>query len=257
MPDSQMEHGPKPDHRVGRLAGQTRRVAVLSDATREAMWNLFAEHYADVTRERFMADLARKDRVILLIDRRNGALQGFSTVATYVTRVQGRAVAVFFSGDTILRPAYWGQPALQLAWLRNATALKIRHPLLPTYWFLISKGYKTYLLLTRNFPDHFPRHDRTTPLFEEAVINTLARERFGDAWLPNLGVLRFTTPMGRLRETVAPISEKLLQVPDIRFFQERNPGHAQGDELCCIGRFNLKMAWFYLKKRLRRRWKGR
>jgi hypothetical protein len=37
-----------------------------------------------------------------------------------------------------------------------------------------------------------------------------------------------------LRSGVAEITEQRLRDPHVRFFAERNPGHASGDELCCI-----------------------
>ena len=37
-----------------------------------------------------------------------------------------------------------------------------------------------------------------------------------------------------LRDDIAPITAERLTDPHVRFFVERNSGHAQGDELCCL-----------------------
>jgi len=44
---------------------------------------------------------------------------------------------------------------------------------------------------------------------------------------------------GRLRDDVAPVDAFVLDDADVRFFAKKNPGHAQGDELCCLGKINL------------------
>jgi hypothetical protein len=236
----------------GRLRARTVAVSAIDAAAREAMWRVFERTYADVDRARFEDDLAAKQHAILLHDERDGSLQGFSTLQVYRRELDGRRFVVVYSGDTVIAPGYWGQRALQVAFVRFVITRKLLHPLLPVYWFLISKGYKTYLLLSRNFPEHWPRRDRPTPPWPAAVLALVAREKFGDAFVAERGILQFDTPMGRLRAGVAPIGAPLLEDPDVRFFAERNPGHARGDELCCLGRVSLRQGIFFTTRLLRR-----
>ncbi len=245
-----MTTDPRPT--LGRLRARTVPVRALTPHVQDALWALFARYYADVDRPTFQRDLAAKDHVILLEDPAAG-LAGFSTLQVYDRAVHGRRVVCVFSGDTVIDRAYWGQTALQRAFLAYTMRVKAAHPLTPVYWFLITKGYKTYLLLTRNFPEHWPRHDRPTPAWQAAVMDALARERFGDAWRPDLGLLRFSSPAGRLRDDVAPIDPALLAAPDVAYFAQRNPGHAHGDELVCLGHIGLDLASSYLAKLARRR----
>ncbi|MBX3249978.1 MAG: hypothetical protein KF901_22565 [Myxococcales bacterium] len=241
-----------------RLRGRVVPITALSSADRDAMWRVFRAYYADVTREAFEADLDEKDHVIVLRDSGDASLQGFSTLKVYDQKVEGRRVVAVFSGDTIVDEAYWGQSALHWTFLGFLARLKRRAPLTPVYWFLISKGYKTYLLLTRNFPEHWPRHDRPTSPFAKALLDVLATERYGDAYDPVRGVLSFPEPHGRLRQHVAPLAEDLLAQPDVRFFARANPRHAEGDELCCLGKvdlaFVLRGARRVLMRPLRRLW---
>ena len=235
-----------------RLIASVRPAASLDDAVVDEMWTLFDRYYADVARPDFVRDLREKDDVILLIDRNLGTLAGFSTIRAYERTVLGRRVTVVFSGDTICDARYWGQRALHGAFLRWVLRRKLAHPFTPLYWFLISKGYKTYLLLARNFPEHWPRHDRATPPWQAALLDELARERYGDAWQPERGILSFTVPHGRLRAAVAPIGEAERGDPQIRFFADRNPRAAEGDELCCLGRVDAALVLNYLGRNVRR-----
>jgi hypothetical protein len=231
-----------------RLRAETVRRAVVTPACRDAMWRLFSAYYDDVERERFLTDLDNKDHVILLSDAMDGALRGFSTVARDRCRVANRDVVSVFSGDTVIDAAYWGQTALQRAFFRYVIATKLQHPFSPVYWFLISKGYKTYLLLSRSFLEFWPRRDRPTPPFQAQIIQTLATARFGDAFEPERGILHHRQALGRLRAHVAPIDAAALADADIRFFAEQNPGHENGDELCCLGRVDLPMFAYYVGK---------
>jgi hypothetical protein len=242
---------------TGRLRASLAVPRELDRASRDAMWDLFARYYTDVRRAVFEADLDEKDHVILLRDEGDGSVRGMSTLKVHELVVGGRRVRAVFSGDTIVDAAYWGQSALHWAFLAYLARVKLQTPLQPVFWFLISKGYKTYLLLARNFPTHYPRHERATPAWEQAVLDALARGRYGDAYEPSSGLLRFASEHGRLCEKVAPLTDQLLAMPDVRFFVERNPRHAQGDELCCIGRVGLDFVLYgalrVLKRPLRRR----
>lgn len=218
----------------GTLRSETRRVSEIDTRTRDAMWSLFERYYADVRREVFERDLSSKQYVIVLLDEGDSSVQGFSTVQVYRRVIEGRAVQVVFSGDTVIERSYWGQGVVQRAYAALFLRVKLERPSEPLYYFLLSKGYKTYLLLTRSYPEHWPRHDRETPPHVRAIVDALAREKFGELYDARTGVVRVPSPEGRLREDVAPIHEGLRADPDIRFFARVNPGYVDAHELCCI-----------------------
>ena len=242
----------------GILAGRIHSVAGLSSATKARMWQLFSLYYTDIDFERFHADLMRKQYVICLYDTNDRSLQGFSTIMVMKDRrIAGRSMTIVFSGDTIINQNYWGQTALQRLFASFLLFYKLRRPHQPVVWFLISKGYKTYLLLSRNFVNYWPRHDAPSPAWVKNAIDTLAREMYGDDYKPDRNLLIFDRPMGRLKDHVAAVEERLLQYDDIRFFHTANPGAAGGDELCSIGIFDVPcMVRFTLRtlRKLSRRW---
>lgn len=240
----------RPDaSKSGSLVAEVVAVSALEASAREAMWQVFARYYAEVDRARFERDLDKKDDVILLIDGGDRSIQGFSTLEIYRRAEDGRNVIAVFSGDTIIDEAYWGQKALHRTFVRYVVMLKLRNPTVPVYWFLISKGYKTYLLLSRNFTTYWPRHDRETPRWEQGLLDFLANDKYPDDYVPEAGVLRFAECEGRLKGGVAPIAPSLLDHPDIKFFLRSNPGHALGEELCCLGKVDAGL-WLNFTKRL-------
>jgi len=235
--------------RNGRLTAVTVAVDELTNSDTRGMWNVFRQYYADVTSDKFYADLSKKSDVILLLDSGDNSIQGFSTIEVYEREYAGKSYSAVFSGDTIVDERYWGQSALQREFVRYVIRLKLKNLFQPVYWFLISKGYRTYLLLSRNYWTYWPRHDKATPALEKGIIRQLAVEKYGDAFEKSSGILKFLQPEGRLKHGVAPIDDKLLRQPDIAFFCDQNPGHEQGDELCCLGRID-GLLWLRFTYRL-------
>lgn len=233
----------------GKLSARELPVSKLSAKTRDAMWGVFERYYAGTERETFDRDLATKQNVVLLSDSGDGSLQGFSTLEVYDQEIEGKRVVAIFSGDTIVDRDYWGQKALQTAFFFFILRKKIENPNTSLYWFLISKGYKTYLLLSRNFVEYWPRHDKPTSQEAATLMDVLAGRKFGSLWDPSAGILRMEGRDGRLKQGVAPVDQEALGQADIRFFVTKNPGYVVGDELVCLGLVDKTFALAYAKKR--------
>jgi hypothetical protein len=225
----------------GKLQARVIPVASLSAGLIGQMWQLFAQSYDGVTREQFEADLAAKDAVFVGFDTGDGSFQGFSTFELYEHRFGAKKVCVLFSGDTMLRPAYWGQTAMQSAFAAVALRQLLRHPFTPLYWFLTSMGYRTYLVMARNFPGRYwPRHDAPTPPSIDGLIASLARRRYGAAWDDERRIIRFAKSQGALAAHVAPITAEVRTLPEVDFLVARNPDYQQGTELACVARITLR-----------------
>jgi hypothetical protein len=232
-----------------------RRDALKSEA-RGRMLELMHLCYENVDDDRFFADLDNKQQVILLLDRQ-GELQGFSTIRLTEETLEGRRVDILFSGDTVIHPDHWGAKALQAGFVTFALLHKLKHPLRPLYWLLLSKGYKTYLLLTNNFPSAFPRHGAAPPASLRALRDRVATAWWGDEYDPRSEVLRFKEARDRVKHGVAPVDAEDRVRPDIAFFLEKNPGWAQGDELVCFAEIDFGLPVRFSWKQLKRRAAGR
>jgi hypothetical protein len=198
------------------------------------MFALMERHYANVHRDIFDTDLAEKPWVILITDPARGELCGFSTQMLLDVVADRRPVKALFSGDTIIDRKHWGDPALAHVWGRLALSLIDAYPSAEIYWFLISKGYKTYRFLPLFFHEYYPRLDDPTTPWVRTVIGALARSRYPDDYDAEAGVIRAGPWQYRLREGVADVTAERLRDANVRFFHERNPGHYRGDELCCL-----------------------
>jgi hypothetical protein len=204
--------------------------AMLTMGQREQMLRLMDAHFHGVTVEQFNRDLDEKDWVLRFT--RDDQLIGFSTMQVHSALHEGRCVHVIYSGDTVMAPEAWGSPLLARAWIALVRELQARHSAGAWYWLLISSGFRTYRFLPVFWREFWPRFDApasgTPPL-----LNDLATAHFGDHFDSAAGVVRFEKPQ-RLREHLSAVPAGKIEDPHVRFFLERNPGHAEGDELVCL-----------------------
>lgn len=226
------------------ITGRAVPRASLTAAQQADMYALLDAHFEGVTPRQVRRDLEEKNWVILLEqggggeggDARAGTLCGFSTLLVYESRFEGEPVSVVYSGDTIVRRDAWGSSALPRTWIASVNSLRPLYPRGRYYWLLITSGYRTYRFLPLFWRNFIPCHDGPTPMRDGQLLHHLAAERFGPAFDPATGVVRFERPQALRNEAglrgIPP--ERLQSDPHVAFFAARNPGHERGDELVCL-----------------------
>ncbi len=218
-----------------KLTGRLESISDLTSQQRADMLALMDRYYANITVMQFAHDLKEKQWVITLSDPQSGRLCGFSTQMVMHTECQGKPIHALFSGDTIIAPEYWGDVALSHVWGNLALALIDQYAGDgELYWFLISKGYKTYRFLPLFFHIFYPRYDVPTPVHIRDVIECLAKEKYAVAFRADQGIIVADDKKDCLRSGIAEITPERLHDPHVRYFLKRNPGYARGDELCCV-----------------------
>lgn len=201
----------------------------LTAADRDEMFALLASFFT-ADRVVFERDLDEKDWVVLLRDEQ-GRVDGFSTLM----RMEVDDVTVFFSGDTVVARHRWGTYDLPRFWAKHVFAVAATLAPREVYWFLISSGYRTYRYLPVFFREFHPAFDRAMPAEVHSLIDRIARAKFDGSWDAAAGVVRLATP-APLRDGISDPEERIARDPHVRFFVERNPNHAAGDELACLVR---------------------
>lgn len=236
------------------LNAKTQAVESLSNLDIQRMYFLFSKYYNEHSFEQFTQDLYEKNNVIILRDKQSKVIQGFSTLLEVsIPATDGRICHGIFSGDTVVAKEYWGSPALGIEFLKYLWLQKLKNPFQPLYWFLISKGYKTYLLMANNFATHFPRYEKQTPHIYKNLMDQFYSRKFKDSYHSEAGLIIPKGPSCSLKESIADISDAQLKIPRIAFFQNKNPNWKNGEELCCIAEMTLIMPLQYSLKKF---WKG-
>jgi hypothetical protein len=202
----------------------------LTQSMWDEIWTLTNDFY-DVERSYAENELRRRDSVAMF--RMNGALLGMASLHIYPAAFRGRKLAVISTTQVLIRENWRGRNLIQKLGLRTYLDTRLRYPLRPIYWFFDTHSYKSYLLLPRNFSRYWPRYDEPTPEPSAALIDALATQMYGPAWRPARGVA-VRSGQRRLRETAAPLTLGADIDPNVAFFAQANPGHAEGDMLLCL-----------------------
>ena len=204
----------------------------LSPKDQERMFHLIRTYFHGVRWEAFCADLQDKNWIIL-IEKEDRELVGFSTIYHFYKTYRGAKYSVIYSGDTIVAPEARNSFSLSRNWIKTVKSIGQDDDADKTIWFLITSGYRTYRFLPVFWKNFYPRHDTTTPAEIADLVNHLARERFGCRYDPQTGIVKLENPQW-LSEEDASVSSGKMKDPHIAFFDRVNPGHWQGDELVCF-----------------------
>ncbi len=200
-----------------------------------SMFSLMNEFYDNVSMDVFRKDLDDKD-YCLLLHNEAGDIVGFTTQKIMSFELRGAPVHGVFSGDTIIHRDYWGSLEMYVVFARFFFALAKEYPCF--YWFLISKGYKTYRMLPVFFKEFYPSYKQAVPPHLKAIMDAYASLLYPEEYNPKTGVIEYSSVKDKLKDGVADITGKELRNPDIRFFIEANPDYRKGNDLVCLARLD-------------------
>lgn len=217
-----------------RLRSSVVDVKELTPRDRQEMFTLMQQCFVNINLKNFSADLDRKWSVIQVHEPSGGKLVGFSTQAILQVIVDQTPISALFSGDTVVRPSHWGDPALAHEWGQFALRLIDQQSSGKLYWFLTSKGFRTYRYLPLFFREYYPRLNEELTPGETAVIDALGKLVGGERYDPERKIIHATPDKDYVRVGISDAEPRKNRDPHVRFFVKQNPGHVQGDELCCI-----------------------
>jgi len=216
-----------------KLKAQTYKIKDICSETISEMYNLYAQYYDAINEQRFRDDLHEKDYVILVINS-NNVICGFSALQHYKVTIEDVICWIAYSGDTIVHHQHWGDQSLALEWCKLVGYLKAEHPERPLYWFLVSKGHRTYRYLNAFAKSYYPNKKLCIPYEMKTVMDYLAKNKFGDYYKSQTGVVAFPESLGHLKPEWDDINEHENRNEDARFFLSCNPKYKQGHELVCL-----------------------
>lgn len=211
--------------------------ADLTSAEKSAMFQLMQASYDFVESESFENDLADKDYVVLLKDE-NKQIQGFTSFAINPKGFFHREYNIVYSGDTVISPAFWGSQELVRAYCHLCGFLLGEYSNKELYWYLLSKGHRTYMYLPLFFKNYYPRINMADPVMRR-VVNECSSYLFADSWQPSLGTIVFSDKRGQLKPKIAQATFEKKNKPLVNFFLQKNPDFSQGTELACLTRISM------------------
>lgn len=214
------------------------------------MHKVFVQYYHNADLNNFVTDMGKKTGVILLQDRDSKKIIGFSTWTELEIVKNGKKSIGIFSGDTVVEKRFWGNKELQKTFVKQLLKTKIKNPNTSVFWLLISKGYKTYLLLTNNFPKHYPSHKKNN-IKLESIVDDYCEQLYPSAYNKENRLLNFGNDYQYLKDDVAEITSNMTKENlEIRHFTKLNPSWQQGTELPCVGEVSIYMMWNFMRKNM-------
>ena len=217
-----------------KLTSSLVRVDDIGIEDRNTMLQLMDECFMNIRKATFDADLEQKDWVILVRTIATGQLVGFSTQVLLNVNIDGCPVRVLYSGDTVIERQHWGDPALAHAWGHLALRLIEDCETKPLYWFLTSKGFRTYRYLPLFFRTYYPKPDSHLPDCVRLIIDAIGHQISPQHYNTETQIIRATQSKDFVRPGVSDLTNQLQSNPSVQFFVERNPNYLYGDELCCL-----------------------
>jgi len=218
-----------------KLDGRILERTQLTGEEINSMFSLMNEFYDNMNMDVFLRDLANKDYCLLLCNEEKEVV-GFTTQKIMSFEMDGKMIHGVFSGDTIIHRDYWGSMEMYVVFARFFFDLAKKYD--NFYWFLISKGYKTYRMLPVFFCDFYPSFHKSTPPLEQSIIDGYGELLYKDEYDRKTGVIQYTSVKDKLKTGVADITGKELRNPDIQFFLKANPAYHRGNDLVCLARLS-------------------
>lgn len=232
------------------LTAKYQTISKISVVDIYQMYSIYSKYYENTKWRIFLFDLSKKSGAFIIRRKDNKRVVGFSTVVNYPMTTNNKNSIGVFSGDTIIEKEYWGTRVLQVSFYKYMINLKLKNPTKNIYWLLISKGFKTYLLMSNNFEKYYPNAvDKHGELSQ--VVDKYCEELFPDYYNKEERILDFGHRYQALKEGVADIDENMLSNHiNISFFEKRNPQWRRGTELPCVGVVDWALLFGYIKKYL-------
>lgn len=223
----------------------------VSNSQKLELYSIYKEYYSHANKKRFLDEINQADLVMLVFCGETDVIVGFSTLRHMVLDINSQKVFGTFPGDTVIKKEYWGGQSLGIELGIQVLKQKIKHFPKKYYLFLISKGYKTYLLLANNFTCYFPRQNVNTPLHHQHIMDSYADKLYGDLYHKEKGVIEFEGVHDSVKRGVADIDSQMLQNPKIAYFVKMNPDYRKGTELVCLGECRFTDLFKYCLKFLK------
>ena len=208
-------------------------VVKLTDSDKDLMFRLMSMYYENLNKDNFYTDLNEKNWVIMIRDEKNSII-GFTTIKLFDTIFNNENILILFSGDTIVDKNYWQHNFLVGPFGHFLLYFIENYNEKPIYWFLISKGQRTYRFLPLYFKEFYPCYNKETPKYFSDLIDTIATDKFGKDYDPIKKIISYKKKKDFLKEELNIIEENKKNNPHINFFVEKNPNYLKGDELVCI-----------------------
>ena len=234
---------------MGKVILKRIKVKNIDTDFRKKMYSLFEKYYKNAEYNRFCTYLDEKEFVLTMWSKikHTKELIGFSSIMRK-TCYSPEPYVYIYSGDTVLDKTIWGGKYLQKSFFWFILETKLLALNKPVYWFLISKGHKTYLMMRKNFPNSFPNRSQEIPKRIKAIMDQYYSHKFQNAYSTETNLITCEQNSEATKMEYWDLKKDFQQDPDGEFFFKANPDFSKGVELACIAEIRWGEFYHHIKK---------
>ena len=158
----------------------------------------------------------------------SGALCAVAALSYAQHAVNGRTHVVIWTSIVAVAKGFRGRGVTVRMGLHTWLRCRVRYPQARLYWAFSGSTLAAYLLMVRNFAEHYPRHDQATPAPMQQLMHLIGRR---------LGTYEPTTGLAStnlLPNANVPLGHPSHPDPAAQYFYRRNPHADRGDVLLCL-----------------------
>ena len=212
---------------------------------------------SDMSVENFHKVVRSYTFAVFCRERIDGSLRGIYLLGKEYKEANKQKYTVIKLGLALVRSEYRGGPLMYYVFLWHAIKELVYHPRTPVYVMGKAFSYLSYITLLHYLKDSYPRYDRETPALERTLLNDFANsvKTSDETYNPDTFVLE--REKSNLKSSVAHISERDLEDPNIQFFAKTNPGWNRGHCMFFIAKITWRDVANILWKAVKRARRGR
>ncbi|MCP5107528.1 MAG: hypothetical protein GY950_29340 [bacterium] len=211
------------------------KIPFVKESEKEEMFYLHQSYFANDKLDTFLEDMSEKNWIIILGDDEDGGkILGFSTIQVIESSLDNETVIFVYTGDTIVDKNCWQSNLLAPAFGHFMLRMIDEYDGFSIYWYLISKGYRTYRFLPVYFNKYYPIYTEKTPPHYDRLLQLISKKKWGENYNPETGIVSFSEAKDHLNDEMCRVPESKKKNPHINFFLEKNPDYYIGNELACI-----------------------
>ena len=215
------------------MKNYNKKVTHITLDEKKEMYALLSKYFLGTSFTEFMDDLSQKEVAIFI--EKEGKIMGFSTLVCSEVQVEGKAVPVIFSGDTIVEKEHRNSSGLGIEVAHYFDRIRERFEDRTVYYLLATKGWRTYKVLPFFFNHFYPRAEVETPPKIKKIMDGFCQKKYGKKYDTQKGLIVATGDPQRIRsENLYDASYPNRENSDIDFFFGQNPNYLKGTELVCI-----------------------
>lgn len=221
------------------LKGKIEETRSVSDQDiREIFNGLYKNYYKGVDEAYFLNNFRQRDYALLFSIEGQEEIKGFSLQEVIPMSIDGKEIVVIWAGDILIHPDYWGKNDYKLKLSEFCVKILEENPDKFVYRIATPKGYKTYKIVQKLVHQFYISPDNPDyPTLEGKIIDKVLLSKYPPHIYNSHTKMVVPEPeedAHRLSDGFAQIGAKELEDPYIRFFYEKNPDYARGNEIVTI-----------------------